>query len=326
MNSGSNGQSHCDPTVFPYVCDLATDSSHASLAHALRHLTVEREAYLEQTRRHGVVLFRNTGGETAEDFDAMVRCFDLPNFPYERSLSNAVRVEKTERVFTANEAPSNARIYLHHEMAQTPVFPSHLFFFCEQPADSGGATPICRSDLLLARLEQELPCFVEACAEKGLCYTHTMPADDDPGSGMGRSWRSTFRAKSRLECEEKVAELGYRAVWNSDDRLTVTTPVLPGVKNLEDGRRVFFNQLIAAYSGFGPDGESPDHSITFGDGEKLPADMVLQACQIAEELTFDIQWQTGQMAIVDNHVAMHGRHSFSGTRKILAALIAQELT
>ncbi|MFL2866380.1 MAG: TauD/TfdA family dioxygenase [Pirellulaceae bacterium] len=89
---------------------------------------------------------------------------------------------------------------------------------------------------------------------------------------------------------------------------------------------MFFNQLIAAYSGFGPDGESPDHSITFGDGEKLPADMVLQACQIAEELTFDIQWQTGQMAIVDNHVAMHGRHSFSGTRKILAALIAQELT
>ena len=36
---------------------------------------------------------------------------------------------------------------LHHEMAQTPLYPSRLFFFCEQPAAEGGATPICRSDV-----------------------------------------------------------------------------------------------------------------------------------------------------------------------------------
>tara|TARA_B100000519_G_scaffold202529_1_gene221183 strand:+ start:545 stop:1513 length:969 start_codon:yes stop_codon:yes gene_type:complete len=322
MDSGSNGQSCHDQPVFPYVCDLAPDSSHASLADSLRQLRGERETYTEQARRHGAVLFRNTGGRTAKDFDAMVRCFGLPNFPYEKSLSNAVRVEKTERVFTANEAPPDVRIYLHHEMAQTPVFPSKLFFFCEQPAESGGATPICRSDCLVARLEHELPSFVEACAGKGLRYTHTMPADDDPGSGMGRSWRSTFRADSRAGCEVRMAELGYSAVWNSDGSLTATTPVLSGVKNLGDGRRVFFNQLIAAYSGFGPAGESPDDSITFGDGGKLPADMVWKACQIAEELTFDIQWQTGEMAIVDNHITMHGRRTFSGVRKILASLIA----
>jgi hypothetical protein len=43
-------------------------------------------------------------------------------------------------------------IYLHHEMAQTPIYPSRLFFFCEQPATEGGATPICRSDVLWERL------------------------------------------------------------------------------------------------------------------------------------------------------------------------------
>jgi hypothetical protein len=35
-------------------------------------------------------------------------------------------------VFTANEAPAEIEIFLHHEMAQTPRFPSHLFFFCEK--------------------------------------------------------------------------------------------------------------------------------------------------------------------------------------------------
>ncbi|MBA61105.1 MAG: SyrP protein [Planctomycetaceae bacterium] len=322
MDSGSNHQACCDEIGFPYVCDLAPDSSQASLENSLRQLAIESENYTEKARQHGAVLFRNTGGETAADFDAMVKCFNLPNFPYHKSLSNAVRVEMTERVFSANEAPSDARIYLHHEMAQTPLFPSKLFFFCEQPAASGGATPICRSDRLVAKLEQELPRFVQTCAEKGLRYTHTMPDEDDPLSGMGRSWRSTFRADSREACEVNMAELGYHGVWNSDGSLTSTTPVLTGVKNLEDGRGVFFNQLIAAYSGFASDGESPDAAITFGDGKKLPADMVMQACQLAEELAIDIQWQVGQMAIVDNYVTMHGRRSFSGPRKILASLIA----
>jgi hypothetical protein len=37
----------------------------------------------------------------------------------------------TDRVFTANESPSSENIPFHHEMAQTPHPPTHLFFFCE---------------------------------------------------------------------------------------------------------------------------------------------------------------------------------------------------
>ena len=73
-----------------------------------------------------------------EDFDRFVAAFKLPNFPYEKSLSNAVRINRTPRVFTANEAPPSVTIFLHHEMAQTPVYPSKLFFFCEKPADAPG--------------------------------------------------------------------------------------------------------------------------------------------------------------------------------------------
>jgi hypothetical protein len=51
----------------------------------------------------------------------------------------------------ANEAPASVMLCLHHEMAQTPIHPSKLFFFCEQAAESGGATPLCRSDVLWER-------------------------------------------------------------------------------------------------------------------------------------------------------------------------------
>ena len=110
-----------------------------------------------QLNQSGAVLLRGFGLATDTDFDGVIQAFDWPNFTYADSLSNAVRRNRTERVFTANEAPPDVSIFLHHEMAQTPIYPSRLFFFCEQPARQGGATPICRSDLLLTRLAAAAP-------------------------------------------------------------------------------------------------------------------------------------------------------------------------
>ena len=44
--------------------------------------------------------------------------------------------------------------------------------------------------------------------------------------------------------------------------------------------------------------------------------------RLADELTFDIPWQTGDVALVDNLVAMHGRRPFEGSRRVLASLVA----
>ena len=115
----------------------------------------------------GTILFRGFPLATADDFDRFVSAFDLPNFPYDESLSNAVRINKTPRVFTANEAPPTVNIYFHHEMAQTPMYPSRLFFFCEQAAAEGGATPLCRSDVLWERLAEKCPAFAADCEASG---------------------------------------------------------------------------------------------------------------------------------------------------------------
>ncbi|MFP6765859.1 MAG: TauD/TfdA family dioxygenase, partial [Planctomycetaceae bacterium] len=265
--------------------------------------------------------FRGFPLRTAEDFDAFVTAFGCSNFPYEESLSNAVRINRTPRVFTANEAPSEVSILLHHEMAQTPRFPGRLFFFCEQPADTGGATPVCRSDQLLYQLKQECPDFVSDCESKGLLYSNVMPAQNDPDSGMGRSWRSTFRAETRVDAEAGMRALGYTWEWMSDDSLRATTPVLSAVRELATGRQSFFNQLIAASQGWRDDRKDPSESITFGDGTPLDIDAVQTASDLADSITFDIPWQRGDVALIDNFAVMHGRRTFTGTRKILVSLV-----
>ena len=44
------------------------------------------------------------------------------------------------------------------------------------------------------------------------------------------------------------------------------------------------------------------------------------AVRLSEDLAFDVPWQAGDVALLDNYVVMHGRRPFTGTRKILAAM------
>jgi hypothetical protein len=306
--------------TFPLCLECKTHP--VSVAMSAAWVTEHRDELLTQAAGHGAVLFRNFGLTTAEDFDKFVSAFDLPNFAYDESLSNAVRVNKTPRVFTANEAPPSVTIFLHHEMAQTPVFPSRLFFFCEKASETGGATPICRSDVLWEKLARKCPAFARDCETKGLKYTNVMPAANDANSGMGRSWQSTLRAETREDAERRLKTLGYSWEWLPDGSLKATTPVLPAVRPLANGRKSFFNQLIAAAKGWKDTRNDPSKAITFGDGKPLDREAVNVATELGEELSFDIPWQTGDVTLVDNYVAMHGRRTFSGTRKVLASLIA----
>lgn len=316
------GQQVHDGNKFPLALRCCTD--RATRDDAVNWIAQNRDELIRQVQTEGAILFRDFPLRDADDFDRFVTAFGMESFRYEDSLSNAVRISYTPRVFSANEAPADVTIYLHHEMAQTPIFPSKLFFFCQQPAVEGGATPLCRSDILFRRILHECPDFAQQCETKGLRYTNVMPSQNDAASGMGRSWQNTFRAQSRAEAEARLSELGYTWEWLSDGCLRATTPVLPAVREVSPHRKVFFNQLIAAFQGWKDSRNDPSKAITFGDGTALDREIVLLVAGLAEQLTFDMPWQQGDVALVDNYLVMHGRRTFRGSRKVLASLIAPQ--
>ena len=306
--------------VFPLV--YASENSLSTLTQVHKWLGENKERLLEQLSRHGAILFRGLPVNSDSDFDSVIQSFGLKNFTYAESLSNAVRRNRTERVFTANEAPASVSIFLHHEMAQTPVYPSKLFFYCEQAAHSGGATPLCRSDILLQELTKQAPEFVAACLKLGVRYSNVMPNIDDLESGQGRSWRSTLSTDDKSAAEDKLRKLGYQWEWLEQDSLRVTTAVLPAVRETDNGRQVFFNQLIAAFRGWKDTRNATEKSIRFGDDSAISTQAMAKAIHIGDELSFDIPWQSGDVALVDNFLVMHGRRPFEGQRRVLASLIA----
>lgn len=270
----------------------------------------------------GALLFRGFDVPDAHAFDAAIEGYGEPGFTYEDSLSNAVRTNVTPRVFTANEAPPSTEIFLHHEMAQTPIYPSKLFFYCEIAEMAGGATPLCRSDWVMERLAQRAPDFVARLEAEGVRYTNVMPGSDDAGSGQGRSWRSTLSVESKEAAEKRLRNLGYTWEWREDGSLRVTTAALPAVRDLGGGRKTFFNQLIAAFRGWSDSRNSADKSITFGRGDPITGEAMAPAIAAADEFTVDCAWQAGDVALVDNFTVMHGRRPYEGKRRVLASLIA----
>jgi hypothetical protein len=313
-----DGQQEYGDSLFPYI--LFPADPDGTLEQTTDWVRANRDELLSLATQHGAVLMRGFPIENVEAFDAVVQALQLENFPYKKSLSNAVRINRTERVFSANEAPPDVQIFFHHEMAQTPLFPKWIMFSCEIAAAEGGATPLCRSDILYQRLVKECPQFAADCEQKGLMYTNVMPGFDDAASGMGRSWQSTLGVADKAAAEERLRELNYSWQWLEGDCLKATTPPLPAVVEHADGRKVFFNQLIAAFCGWKDSRNDPSAAIRHGDGSLLDADAARRAAEIATELAFDLHWEVGDIAIIDNTITMHARQPFVGSRKVVASL------
>ena len=283
----------------------------------------ENKGFIEsQLEEYGAVLFSGLPIESAEDFDLFVSSFNYNTFTYEGSLSNAVRINRTNKVFTANEAPKEIEIFLHHEMAQTPIYPKNIFFFCKSASLNGGQTPLCRSDDLYAAILKEDAGLLTKFQENGVIYNSVMSNGDELISGQGRSWQKTLGVISKDEAAIRLNDLGYSWNWIEGDNLSVTTKTFEAIKELKDGSKSFFNQVLAASLGWKKNSEDDLLPVKFGNGEEIPEASIQMISELAKSLTLLRHWKDNDILLIDNYRVMHGRKPFSGkkAREVLVSL------
>ena len=305
---------------FPSI--IVNNGSIKTLEQAQAWINQNQATIKKELACTGAVLFRGFPVSDAVSYDAFFSAFGYDNFTYKESLSNAVRINYTDLVFSANEAPKNVEIYLHSEMAQTPVFPNIISLFCEKTAITGGATILCRSDVVYQKVAAAEPQLTEKLSSVGVKYTNRIPAADNADSAQGRGWQSTLSVETRDQAEQKLRNLGYTWQWHSDGSLSAQTRALSAIKSIENGRQVFFNQIIAAYEGWEGVKDDPSVGLCFGDDSPIPIHFLDSICDIASETAYDLEWQDGDVAVVDNHLSMHGRRPYSGdrVRRVLVTL------
>ncbi|KAK4839233.1 hypothetical protein QYF36_020282 [Acer negundo] len=306
---------------FPSVLspNPTTTAVPVSVSHLTETIKTQKPFLDSLLHKTGAVIFRGFDVKTAKDFNDVVEAFGYEELPYVGGA--APRTNVVGRVFTANESPPDQKIPFHHEMAQVPEFPFKLFFYCEVEPGSGGETPIVLSHVVYERMKERYPNFVEKLEEHGLIYTRVLGEDDDPSSPIGRGWKSTFLTNDKSVAKERAAKLGMKLEWMEDGGVKSIMGPIPAIKyDKSRQRKIWFNSMVAAYTGWEDARNDPVKAVTFGDGEPLPADIIYECLRILEEECVAVPWQKGDVLLIDNLAVLHSRRPFNPPRRVLASL------
>ncbi len=274
----------------------------------------------ENLLKYGGILFRGFKEISPSGFREFMKCISKELLEYrERSTP---RTDLGDKIYTSTEYPPDQNITFHNEFSYALSWPMNIGFFCVKPADVGGETPISDSRKMLELVDRSV---VEKFARKGIMYVRNY------GSGIDLPWQEVFQTNNKKDVEAYCRKACIEFEWGGEDRLRTTQVRSALATHPVTGETVWFNQahlfhmsnldsdLRASMLDIFTEDELPRNAY-YGDGtciETRAFEEIRKAYQIA---SVKFNWQESDTLLLDNMLVAHGRNSFKGSRKILAAM------
>jgi len=262
----------------PYV---EVDASHGETLSSIDRDEVER-----LYQRHGALLFRGFGGDL-EQFHKFAQ--DFCPIAIANDSGKRARLGEQQEVQSVNLGTKP--FPLHPELSREPWKPDTCFFYCMTPPTRGGATTICDGVAIVQALPTELR---EAMAGKRLKYFQTA------GPALLQYWLGTA-LPTEAELANPPVDCPYRFERHGDQIVRhFTRPLLhrPMFSNeLAFGNFLLFARYLRGVRNF----------PLLDDGSLVPDEWVEAVKQASDRLTLPVEWQAGDLLMVDNSRFMHGR-------------------
>lgn len=292
------------------------------------HAWVDENRDLVEDRllEHGAILFRGFGVSETDTFERFVRL--AGGAPLDYVDGTTPRKKLGDGVYTSTEFPARYPISMHNELSYSERWPLRLFFCCATPPGSGGETPLADSRAILKSLD---PAVAGEFERRQVRYIRNLHG----GKGFGLSWQAAFETQDRAKVEEIVRGSLADVEWTDQGGLRLSH-VRPAVaSHPRTGEKVWFNQAEQ----FHPSAQAREvyqsmmmiykgredllpQNACFGDGTPIPAEMLEEVRRTYERERVIFPWQAGDLVMIDNVLACHGRMPYAGPRKILAAMTA----
>ena len=272
-----------------------------------------------QLLEHGAILFRGFNVDSASEFEqfALQICPDLFG-----EYGDLPREGVSGKVYGSTPYPSDQAILFHNESSHLQRWPMKIWFFCMQPAQQGGETPIVDCRKVYEALDPKLR---ERFARKKLMYVRNYV------DGLDVRWQEFFRTTDKSAVEEHCRKASIVCEWKDREVLRTRQMCDAVLTHPKTGHAVFFNQLQAHHvSCLEPatrasllsllKEEDLPRNVYYGDGTPIEDSVVDEVRDIYGQLAINFPWQKGDILMLDNMLAAHGRNAFVGERKIVVAM------
>jgi len=274
----------------------------------------------ERLAEHGGLLFRGFEVGGTERFEDCVKALSGSLLEYEYRSTPRTRVAGS--IYTSTEYPATRSIPLHNEMSYARAWPLKIWFYAVTPAAGGGQTPIANSHRVLSRIPKQVRDKFE---QLQVMYVRNY------GHGVDLPWQEVFQTTEPGDVERLCGNVGMAFEWKSGDRLTTRQVCQAVATHPATGESLWFNQAHLFHvtsldeasrelllQRFG-EAELPRNAY-YGDGSPIETSALdeIREAYHQEEVVFN--WQTGDLLLLDNMRAAHGRRPFTGPRRLLAGM------
>lgn len=302
----------------------------------LESLPTYRDQIQSLLLQQGALLFRGFPVQTADDFTDVITALGLGQF-VDYTLGDSPRDKVAKKIYTSTEVPSGIHLPLHQELSYIKRFPSHIYFFCETAPAFGGETIIADARRVYEALS---PDVIARFNEKHICYIsryfHKSPILSfiNRFARSHKSWPEVFETteKSQVETLCEANEVQFK--WLKNDWIEIRQILPACTMHPVTGESIWFNQahlydfnfkLLGPLNYLGTKllywkKSTRLHEVRYGDGSKIERQGLYHILDVLNQHTVAFPWQRGDVMVLDNVLAMHGRAPFKGKRRILTAL------
>lgn len=285
----------------------------------------ENKEFIEDRLRNvGAIHVVGINIDNVDKFGTLMKnlCPKAPDF----LDGNSSRGKYSSNVYNASEYDEASIVRLHTEFSYSNIYPKKIFFCCQNPASTGGQTTVGDCKKALELIDPEV---VKAFDEKEIIYIRNLHS----GGGLGPSWQEAFETEDKDFMEAYCKENGIEVSWKANGivRLTQRRPAIR--KHPVTGDRLWFNQVDQFFPAIygeeiyetllemnGGEKDALPMFSRFADGTEIKKEYIENIIKVLDDITIPVPWQKGDLLMVDNMTALHGRLPFTGPRKILASM------